>query len=255
MLTPRTFSSVRFFFFLQEAHGASDFETHDAPLPRLGRGATKAERDAYVRTKVDRAIEKIHAEVPLLAQQCEYISTKGRLPPDVVATATAETLDAIGSMHCAVMSLNSQFQKTRFKLKYYLPDEGHGVLQPIRDARAIEEAHLVGGRAVAHKWQLDLAPIAARAPATTVDAKTLCFKLPLAATDPTLGSASSPNELTVQRLLGFYVLTDKGTRARTHTPSCFALRCASSVHISFIHFSIRVLVQTVEYSVGLNGQM
>jgi hypothetical protein len=177
-------------------------------LPKLGLGAPKAERDAYIRKKVDRAIEKIHAETPLLAQQCEYISTTGRLPPDVVATATAETLDAIGSMHCAVMSLKSQIEETERKLKYY-PVSYHGVLQLIRDALVIEEAHLVGGRSVAHKWQLDLALIAARAPATDVDAKTLCFNLPLAATDPTLGSASPPNELTVQRLLGFYVLTDK----------------------------------------------
>jgi hypothetical protein len=177
-------------------------------VPRLEQGAPKAERDAYIRTKVDRAIEKIHAETPLLAKQCEYISTTGRLPPDVVATATAETLDAIGSMHCAAMSLKSQIEETESKLSgwgTYL----QRVLRPIRDALVIEEAHLVVGRAAAHKWPLDLAPIAARAPATVADAKTLCFKLPLAATDPTLGSASPPNELTVQRLLGFYVLSDK----------------------------------------------
>jgi hypothetical protein len=39
-------------------------------------------------------------------------------------------------------------------------------------------------------------------------------------------------------------------RARARTPPCFALRCASSVHILFIHFSIQIL----EYSVGLYGQ-
>ena len=182
-------------------------------MPRLGLGAPKAERDAYIRTKVDRAIEKIHAEAPLLAQQCEYISTKGRLPPDVIAIATAETLDAIGSMHCAVMSLKYQFKETQYKMRRENTIMFDPILRPIRDALAIEEAHLVGGRAVAHKWELDLAPIAACAPATAVDAKTLCFKLPLAATDPTLGSAFLPNELTVQRLLGFYVLTDKETLA------------------------------------------
>lgn len=178
-------------------------------MPRLGQGAPKAERDKYIRTKVDRAIKKIQAETPLLAQQCEYISTTGRLPPDVVATATAETLDAIGSMHCAVVSLKSQIEETERKLNGSYSGWIQRVLQPTRDALVIEEAHLVGGQAAAHKWQLDLAPIAARAPATAADAKTLCTKLPLAATDPTLGSASPPNELTVQRLLGFYVLTDK----------------------------------------------
>ena len=177
--------------------------------PRLGDGASPQEREQYIRSKVDKAIAKIRREAPVLDRQCADIAA-GKLPPEVVSIVTAETLDAIGALHCAVFSLKMQLSETETKLPSWWGDDDRApILDPIKSMLSREEQLLATAQCAAKSWRINLAPFKLQISADISKAVEMCKTLPLAATDPRLADGLPADGLSVQRLLGLCVLAEK----------------------------------------------
>jgi hypothetical protein len=193
-----------------------EFESHEPPLPRPPSDATHQEREAYVRTKVDRTKAKIKAEMSILELQCAYMDkakTKKKLPPDVIAIATAEALDAIGSLHCSVETLKTQLAATKAKLKIAgLDVKNSPIVAQLKQDLNRETTLLKSARAAVKRWHLDPAVYKPLVPRNAADVAMFCETLPLAATDPHCVGLSI-NAFTVQRLLGYCVHVGKHTHA------------------------------------------
>lgn len=171
-------------------------------------------------------MEKIECEIPILRKQCEFIKTHGacfpsilRAPrtdmplmlcllvrtggpsPDVVAIATAELLDAIGSLHTAAEALKVQLAQTQHNL-----DEKDPRIALVHHKLKREQMALETAFAMVAKWGAQLDPYLAAMPTETARFLQWCTGLPLAATDPTAPSIGL-TDLTVQRVIGACVVT------------------------------------------------
>lgn len=193
------------------------FESHDPPAKRPTAQRIREEHEAYVRNKVDRAIGKIQAEKAVLNQDWRETADTGSLPPALTAVVTAETLDAIGTMYCTVQYLKAQKNETKGKLIKSIIGKNrtsnvHDNLDKQNQHIEYEEEKLNKATAAAARWGLELQCFADKIPEAVTDVEARCKSLPLASTDPSLPNLE-PCDLTVQRVMGFYVLKDKKKHA------------------------------------------
>lgn len=175
--------------------------------------------------------------------------------------AAAEALDALGTLYCTVRSLDTQQRETRAKLEAAeWGQEGiKNVVGKIKVALQEEENRLDTACERLVSWGLDVAPFASKLPAKPNEMAALCETLPLASTDPDLPKPIEPLELTVQRLLGFCVFSNKvcGTALRNcpvfdRIASCGDLFCCILiVSVSRCSWGMRMLQLRCTTSDGL----
>lgn len=119
----------------------------------------------------------------------------------MVAVATAELLDAIGSLHTAAAALEGQLAEIQRNLESDDPRISH-VKSKLKTERVALEAaiEMVG------KWGAQVGPYTAAMPRGPADFDRWCGGLPLAATDPSAPKLAL-TDLTVQRVIGVCVLS------------------------------------------------
>ena len=178
-------------------------DPHVTPLPRLSQDTTQEKRDEYISIRIPHAVNKIQKEREPLQKQVDGIQASNKLPKAVQGTMEANFFDAIGTLYAHVQSIEGQRDKT--KAKGWFLEQGDLVRALDKalthERQSLETATKVGR----NEWKITVSMYIDVLPSSPEEAKIRCETLPLAATDPEL-TALPDHELTVQRLLGIYVV-------------------------------------------------
>ena len=180
-------------------------DPHNTPLPRLLQDTTQEQRDEYIRIRIPHAVNKIQKEREPLQKLVDGIQASNTLPKTVRETMEANYFDAIGTLYAHVQSIEGQRDKTKAKGWFLGQTDLVNALEKTlaHERQSLETAFKVGR----DEWKITVSMYIDVLPSSPEEAKILCETLPLAATDPELTSLSD-HELTVQRLLGIYVVLD-----------------------------------------------